>query len=180
MNTIGNYAPDFEIPGIDKEVYHLGSYLKKYKAIAVVFIGNHSSSVDRYIERLKQIQADFGDRNFQVIAIDSNHRTEPIAESMAIMEQYARDRELNFPYLRDSNQDVAKSFEVKLIPTVYLIDSDAVIRYQGRIDGDSESTEETGGDYYLRDSISAVLSDARVAKDYIEPVGDEIQWRPKS
>lgn len=176
MNTIGNYAPDFEIPGIDKEVYHLGSYRKKYKAIAVVFMGNHSSNVDRYIERLKQIQTDFGSQGFTLMGIDSNHRAEPIADSMEIMKKYAQDKELNFPYLRDPTQDVAKSFKAKLIPTVYLLDSDAVIRYQGRIDDCAESVEQVKN-HYLRDSITAVLSDQKVAKDYVEPVGSEIKWR---
>ena len=178
MNTIGNYAPDFEIPGINQEVYHLGSYLKKYKAIAVIFIGNYSSNVDRHIEPLKQIQTDFADRGFTIVAIDSNHRTEPIADSMEIMKQYAADKGLNFPYLRDSNQDVAKSFKVKVIPTVYLLDSDAVIRYQGRIDDSTESSEQASQNY-LRNSINAVLENSQVAKDYVEPVGDEIKWRPQ-
>ena len=178
MNTIGNYAPDFEIPGIDKEVYHLGSYLKKYKAIAVVFMGNTSSGVDRYIESLKQIQTDFAAQDFTIIGIDSNHRAEPIAESMAMMQKYAQNNKINFPYLRDPTQDVAKSFKAKVIPTVYLLDSNAVICYQGRIDDSTESTEEASKNY-LRDSISAVLSDSKVSKDYIEPVGDAIKWRPK-
>ena len=176
MNTIGNYAPDFEIPGIDKEVYHLGSYRKKYKAIAVIFMGNVSSHVDLYIERLKQIQLDLGDRNFTIMGIDSKHRSEPIAESMEMMQKYARDNQLNFPYLRDPTQDVAKGFKAKVIPTVYLLDSDAVIRYQGRIDDCAESIEKVTK-HYLRDSITAVLDDKQVAKDYVEPVGDEIKWR---
>ena len=177
MNTIGNYAPDFEIPGIDKEVYRLGSYLKQYKAIAVVFIGNYSSNVDRYIRCLKQIQADFADRGFTIIAIDSNHRDEPIAESMEIMKQYAEEKELNFSYLRDSTQDVAKSFKAKVIPSVYLLDSNAVIRYQGRIDDSTESNQKAQN-HYLRDSITAVLGDQKVAQDYVEPTGDDIRWRP--
>ena len=178
MNTIGNYAPDFEIPGIDKEVYHLGSYRQKYKAIAVVFMGNISSAVDQYVERLKQIQIDFGDRDFTIMGIDSNHRSEPIAESIEMMQKYAHDNELNFPYLRDPTQDVAKSFKAKVIPTVYLLDSDAVIRYQGRIDDCSESIDKVE-QHYLRDSIAAMLEGRQVACDYVEPVGEEIKWRAK-
>lgn len=177
MNTIGNYAPDFEIPGIDKKVYHLGSYLKNYKAIAVVFIGNISSDVDRYIERLKQIQTDFAAQGFTIIAIDSNHRDEPIAESMATMYKYAQDNELNFPYLRDPTQDVAKSFKAKVIPTVYLLDSNSVIRYQGRIDDCTESVAKVNNNY-LRNSISDVLADLTISQDYVEPLGEEIKWRP--
>lgn len=178
MNTIGNYAPDFEIPSIDKEVCHLGSYRQKYKAIAVVFMDNISSDVEPYIERLKQIQTDFSSGGFTVMAIDSGHRNEPIAKSMETMKEYARKRNLNFPYLRDTTQDVAKSFKVKVIPTVYLLDSDGVIRYQGRIDDNAESENQVS-QHYLRDSIAAVLSDRPVAKDYIESVGTKIQWRPK-
>ena len=178
MNTIGNYAPDFEIPGIDKEVYHLGSYRKKHKAIAVVFMGNSSPIVDSYVERLKQIQTDFGSQGFLLMGIDSNHRNESIANSMETMKKYALDKNLNFPYLRDPTQDIAKSFKTKVIPTVYLLDSDAVIRYQGTIDDCAESAEGVNN-HYLRDSITAVLNDGEVARDYIEPVGDEIKWRPK-
>lgn len=174
MNTIGNYAPDFEIPGIDKEVHHLGSYRRQFKAIAVVFM-DRSEVTDRYIERLKQIQTDFVEQKFTIIGIDSNHYSESNAESIKAMEQYARDKAINFPYLRDSNQDVAKGFRAKVAPTVYLLDSDGVIRYQGRID-DAESEAEVK-DRYLRDSIAATLRGDTIERDYIAPVGTEIDWR---
>lgn len=175
MNTIGNYAPDFEIPGIDKKVYHLGSYRRKFKAIAVVFMGN-VSEVEQYLERLKKIQADFGGQQFTIMGIDSNYPSEPIAKIMETMEKFAQEKELNFPYLRDSNQDVAKSFRAKVIPTVYLLDSDGVIRYQGRIDDSAESPEHVNHNY-LRDSVAAILSGATITKDYIEPMGTDIEWR---
>ncbi len=175
MNTIGNYAPDFEIPGIDKEVYHLGSYRRKFKAIAVVFMGN-VLEVEQYLERLKKIQADFEGQKFTIMGIDSNYRSEPIAEIKKTIQQFAQEKELNFPYLRDSNQDVAKSFGAKVIPTVYLLDSDGVIRYQGRIDDSAESLEQVNHNY-LRDSVAAILSGATITKDYIEPIGTEIKWR---
>lgn len=178
MNTIGRYAPDFEIPGIDKEVYHLGSYRQKFKAIAVVFMGNLSADVDCYLERIKQLQTDFGGQGFTVIGIDSNHRQETISESLEMMKQYAQDNAINFPYLRDSTQDVAKAFKAQVIPTVYLLDSDAVIRYQGQIDDCPESVEQVSH-HYLRNNISAVLADQAIAKDYTEPVGTAIKWRPQ-
>ncbi|MGL6339306.1 MAG: redoxin domain-containing protein [Waterburya sp.] len=178
MNTIGNYAPDFEIPGIDKEVYHLGSCRQKFKAIAVVFISNDSEDVDQYTERLKQIQTDFGNQNFTIMAIDSNYRPESIADSMKAMQDYAQEKSLNFPYLRDPTQDVAKAFKVKVIPTVYLLDTDGVIRYQGRIDDCAESVEQVNK-HYLRDSITALLAEDKITQDFIESVGTEIEWRPQ-
>lgn len=177
MNTIGNYAPDFEIPGIDQEVYHLSSYRRKFKAIAVVFMSN-DPVVNQYIERLKQIQTDFGGQKFTIMGIDSEYRSEPIAQIMEAMRQYAQAKKLNFPYLRDSTQDVARSFKAKVLPTVYLLNSDAVICYQGRIDDCAESIEQVNH-HYLRDSIWAMLSGQKIAQDYVTPVGTDIQWRPQ-
>ena len=177
MNTIGNYAPDFEIPGIDKEVYHLGSYRRKFKAIAVVFIDD-TPEANLYLDRLKQIQTDFGGQKFTVMGINSSYSSEPIAESMAGMKQYAQANELNFPYLRDSTQDVAKGFKTKVVPTVFLLDSDGVIRYQGRIDDCAESIEGVGN-HYLRDSVAAILDGSTVERDYVAPIGTEIVWRPQ-
>jgi peroxiredoxin len=175
-NTIGNYAPDFEIPGIDKEVYHLGSYRREFKAIAVIFMSNNIPDVDSYIERLNQIQAEFIDQGFTIIGIDSNHRQESIAESFELMKNYAQAKNITFPYLRDPTQDVAKSFKVQLMPTVFLLDSDAVIRYEGRIDDCAESADQVTN-HYLRNSIAALLSGKAIAEDYIKPVGSPIEWR---
>jgi peroxiredoxin len=177
MNTIGNYAPDFEIPGIDQKVYHLGSYRREFKAIAVVFMGN-TTEVNLYIERLKQIQTDFGEQKFTLIGIDSNYTAEPIAESIKLMQQYAQAKQLNFPYLRDSNQDVAKAFKVQVVPTVYLLDNEAVIRYQGKIDDGAPSIAQVNH-HYLRDNVAAMLAERRIEVNYIEPVGSEINWQPQ-
>ena len=175
MNTIGNYAPDFEIPGIDREVYHLGSYRRKFDAIAVVFMTNNTAT-NQYLERLKQIQADFEEQKFTIIGIDSNYSAEPIAESMEAMQQYASANQLNFPYLKDSTQDVAKAFKAKVTPTAYLLDSDAVIRYQGRIDDCAESVEQVK-QHYLRDNIATILTGGKISRDYITSVGSDIIWR---
>lgn len=175
MNTIGNYAPDFEIPGIDKEVYHLGSYRKKFKAIAVIFMGN-VPEVEQYIERLKKIQTEFESQSFTIMGIDSNYDSKPIAKSVEAMQKFAESKELNFPYLRDSTQDVAKSFKAKVLPTAYLLDSEGVIRYQGKIDDGSGSSEQVNH-HYLRDGVATFLSGGTIAKDYIDPIGIDIKWR---
>ena len=176
MNTIGNYAPDFEIPGIDKEVYHLGSYRRKFEAIAVVFMSN-TLETNQYLQRLKQIQTDFAERKFTIVGIDSNYSSEPIADSIEAMEKYAQTQALNFPYLRDSNQDVAKGFKAKVAPTVYLLNSDGVICYQGMIDDCAESAASVK-QHYLRDSVAAMLDGKTITRDYTAPVGAEIIWRP--
>ena len=53
-----------------------------------------------------------------------------------------------------------------------------MIRYQGQIDDNAESPEQVQN-HYLRDSIVKVLSNTDISKDYVAPVGPEIQWRPQ-
>ena len=177
-NVIGDYAPDFEIPGIDKQVYHLGSYRQQFKAIAVVFMNHDSPEVQQYLNRLNQIQAEFAPQGFTFVGIDSNYREEMIADSFEAMRKFAKDNKLSFPYLRDPTQDVAKSFQAKVMPTVFLLDDQAIIRYGGKIDDAPESAEAVTNNY-LRDNIKKLLSGEAIATNYIEPVGTPIQWRPK-
>ncbi len=183
-SIIGGYAPDFEIPGIDGKVYHLGSYRQKFKAIAVVFMDNKSPEVDKYIDRLNQIQTEFLPQGFTLIGIDSNYRATPdgldeaIVDSFVAMKQFADENKISFPYLRDTTQDVAKSFKVTVMPTVFLLDDKAVIRYAGKID-DAPDSAEAVTNSYLRDSIINLLSGDAIAIDYVQPFGSPIQWRAK-
>jgi peroxiredoxin len=168
-NPVGDYAPDFELPGIDKKVYHLGRYLTEFKAIAVVFIDNDRPETDLYLDRLKAIQAEFVPQGVTLIGISSNDDRDSLANSVEKMQYFAQKHELTFPYLRDPTQDVAKSFKVEVMPTVFLLDNTTVIRYAGKID-------EPGRDY-LRNSILSLLKGNAIEPSYTEPIGTPLQWR---
>lgn len=175
-SSVGDYAPDFEIPGIDQQVHHLGRYLSNFKAIGVVFIGNNFPNVKEYIEKLKQIQTEFESQGFTLIAINSNDSGGTIEESFEAMQKFAKEQQLNFPYLRDPTQDVAKSFGAQVIPEAFLLDSQAVIRYVGKIDEGSESTDGTTNTYF-RNSIDALLASTEISPNSTQPMGESIRWR---
>jgi peroxiredoxin len=174
-NPVGGYAPDFELPSIDKKVYHLGRYLAEFKTIAVVFIDNDSPEVARYLDRLKAIQAEFEPQGFTLIGINSNDDRDSLANSVEKMQNFAREQDLNFPYLRDPTQDVAKSFKVKVMPTVFLLDNQTIIRYAGKIDDRDRDNNYTQD--YLSNSIKSILAGKAIEPNYIPPVGSPIQWR---
>jgi peroxiredoxin len=154
---VGSYAPDFELPGIDGEVYHLGRYREQFKAIAVIFLKNQTPQIVKYIDRLKQIQAQFSEQKFTIVAINSNDPDNNPKESFADMKAFATNYQLNFPYLRDTTQDVAKSFGSKFLPEVFLLDRNAVIYCTGQLDARVDSPEvfQNG---YLQDNIVNLLA----------------------
>ena len=98
MSTpIGSYAPDFELPGTDHSVHHLTRYLEKFRAVGVVIMSNHCPYVRLYLDRLKQIQADFQAQGFTLVAINGNDDQSHPEEGFESMRTFAAEQRLNFP-----------------------------------------------------------------------------------
>jgi peroxiredoxin len=177
LNTPSNtYAPDFELPGIDDKVYHLGRYLENYQTVAVVFIGNNCPHVNCYLDRLKQIQHKFESLGFSLIAINSNDNGGTLEDSFESMKSFAAKNELNFPYLRDPTQDVAKSFKATVTPEVFLLNKQAIVMYKGKID-DGHDSADTVQNAYLESNIEALLNKTAISPSFTEATGSPIKWR---
>ncbi|MFB2922813.1 thioredoxin family protein [Aerosakkonema funiforme] len=173
---IGSYAPDFELPGIDGEVHHLARYLQKYRAIGAIFMCNRCPYVDLYLNRLKQIQTDFQDRGFTLIGINANDAIASPEDNFENMKSFAATHQLNFPYLRDPTQDVARSFGTQITPEVFLLDGNSVVRYSGSIDDNPEAVELVQVSY-LRNAIDQLLCGETVSPTHTQAVGCSLKWQ---
>nr|WP_044169923.1 thioredoxin family protein [Oscillatoria sp. PCC 10802] len=172
----GSYAPDFELPGIDDKVHHLARYLENFQAVGVVFMCNHCPYVGLYLDRLKQIQADFQERGVTLIGINPNDAELYPDDSFENMKTFAAKNEINFPYIRDVTQDVAHCFGAQRTPEVFLLDKTGVVRYHGQID-DSANDPEAVGVPYLRNAIEQLLSGEQVTLSSTEAFGCSVKWR---
>lgn len=175
-SSVGRYAPDFELPGIDEQVHHLSRYLETWRVIGVIFLSNRCPYVSSYLESLKQIQSQFQSQGLTLVGINANDAQQIPEESFDNMKQFAQEQQLNFPYLWDSTQDVAQSFGAQKTPEVFLIDSEGIIRYRGQIDNNPHERENVS-EFYLQNAITAVLSSQEVHPKSTEPIGCPIQWR---
>ncbi|MBD2058900.1 thioredoxin family protein [Oculatella sp. FACHB-28] len=173
---IGSYAPDFELPGIDGMVHHLARYLEKAPAVGVIFMCNHCPYVQLYLSRLKQIQTDFQSQGFTLIGINANDDKRYPDDSFENMKQFAAAQQLNFPYLRDITQDVAKTFGAEKTPEAFLIDRSGILRYSGLID-DSPQDPDAVRVSYLRDAIAQLLAHGSVTVPSTNSVGCSVKWR---
>lgn len=174
--AINSYAPDFELPGIDGEVHHLARYLERYRAVAVIFLSNQCSNVLLYLERLKQLQQEYTDQGVTLVGINPNDAIRSPEDSFEKMKEFAQDNHLNFPYIRDVTQDVANCFKAKVIPEVFLLDQQGIIRYRGQID-DNPHSPESVNQPYLKQAIAQLLEGEEVEPSSTEAVGDLIVWR---
>lgn len=175
-NLIGKHAPDFELPGVDDQVHHLGRYLEIYQIVGVIFMSNCCSYVDLYLKRLKQIHADFHNQSFTLIGINANDASQSPMDSLENMKAFAAENELNFPYIRDYTQDVAHSFGVQVTPEAFLLDHSGIIRYCGGID-DYPQAAESVEESYLRNAIAQLLANQPVQLPQASSIGCSIKWR---
>jgi peroxiredoxin len=173
---INGYAPDFELPGVDEEVHHLSRYLEKFRAIAVIFLCNQSPCVQLYLNRLKQLQADFQERDVTLIGINANDVNQHPDENFENMKIFAANNQLNFPYIRDMAQDVAESFGASHTPEVFLLDQDGRLRYKGLIDDNADNPEAVQFSY-LRSAIDQLLNDQPIEPSSTDAIGCTLKWR---
>ncbi|MFP4007413.1 MAG: thioredoxin family protein [Spirulinaceae cyanobacterium] len=174
--SVGDRAPDFELPGVDSEVHHLTPYCQKYQAVATIFLSNSCPVVQGYLERLKHLQKEFQSQGVIFIGINANDTDKAPQDSFESMKTFAAEHDLNFPYLRDPSQDVAQSFGATITPEVFLLDREGFIRYHGAIDDNPKSPEKVE-QFYLRDAIAAVLENRPVTPQLTEAIGCALQWR---
>ncbi|MDJ0616540.1 MAG: thioredoxin family protein [Calothrix sp. MO_192.B10] len=174
--SIGSYAPDFELPGIDRRVHHLSRYLNKYQAIAVIFMGNKCPYVKGYLDRLKHLQTEFAALGFTLIGVNGSNVLGRPMESFENMRIFAFKHRLNFPYLWDSTQDVTCSFGAKTTPIAFLVDQNGVVRYKGLID-DSPKDCKSVRINYLRNAVVSLLAGKEIVSKETKPMGTPLIWR---
>ncbi|MBD2103250.1 thioredoxin family protein [Leptolyngbya sp. FACHB-261] len=174
--SLGSYAPDFELPGVDGQVHHLRRYLEQTRAVVVVFICNHCPFVRASLERIKRLQADYQDQGVVVVGINPNDAEAFPEDSFDKMKVFAQEQGLTLPYLRDVTQDVARSFSAQKTPEAFVIDSEGILRYHGRLLNDLQDTDPTVT-LQLRQALDQVLAGAAVTASVEEAVGCSIKWR---
>lgn len=177
MDTpIGKYAPDFELPGIDDQVHHLRRYLEKFRAVGVISMCNCCPYVGLYIDKLKKIQTELGKEGFILIGVNGNIAQNDPNESFENMKAFAKNNQLNFPYLWDSTQDVTRSFGATKTPMAFLIDKDGIVRYKGQVDSNAQqqATEETA---YLKNAVTSLFKGEEIPVTETEALGSSLVWR---
>ena len=167
-------APQFDLDGVDGRRYSLDDYADA-DVLVLIQSCNHCPYVQAWEDRMAELQREFGDRGFRLVAISSNDAENYPEDSFEKMQERAAARGFNFDYLYDPSQGVARSLEAERTPEVFLFDRDRRLRYHGAID-DSRS-EHAVTQHYLRDALDAVLAGGEPPVAETMPVGCTVKWR---
>jgi peroxiredoxin len=172
---IGDKAIAFNLPGVDGANHPLEEYSTK-AAVAVIFSCNHCPYVQAWEGRMVQIQADYASKDVQLVAINANDASKYPEDSFPKMKERARQKNFNFPYLRDESQQVARAYGAQRTPEVFLFDKASTLRYHGAIDDNYDDPTQVKSKY-LRDALDAVLSGTTPSIPETKPIGCSIKWK---
>jgi peroxiredoxin len=173
--ALATEAPTFDLPGIDGRQHSLDDYADT-PALAVVWSCNHCPYVQAWEGRMMELQREFGDRGFGLVAISSNDADAYPEDSFEAMQARAAKQGFNFDYLYDEDQSVLNAYGAERTPEVFLFDSDRRLVYHGAIDDSREEDEVS--ERYLRDAVEAVLAGESPAVDETTAVGCTVKRKP--
>lgn len=170
----GSQAPDFLLKGVDNKNYSLKDI--KSRTLLVVFICNHCPYVKARINDLISLQSKFDNSDLQIIGINSNDSSYE-GEGFDNMVKFAQEYSLNFPYLLDETQSVAKDYGAVCTPDPFLFDECKKLAFHGKINDALEPTSNATISI-MENNIQKVLDGKKssIEKDFDPSIGCSIKW----
>ncbi len=169
----GSVAPDFLLKGVDNKMYSLKDF--NSKSILVVFICNHCPYVKARINDIVNLQSKFDGANLQIIGINSND-PDYEGEGLDNMIKFSKEYSLNFPYVIDDTQSVAKEYGAVCTPDPFLFDVNKKLVFHGKIN-DALEPAMTPSNNTMEENINRLLSGLAIEKEFDPSIGCSIKWK---
>jgi len=178
----GDAAPDFNIKGVDDQMYSLDEFIDKEglpaeasakEGYLIIFMCNHCPYVKAKIDALNELQEKFGDR-IAIIGINSNDPEYP-GEGMENMKQFVQEKKIQFAYLLDDTQEVAKAYGAVCTPDPFLFDKERKLVFHGRIN-DAMQPEDTATEPTMELNINKMLNGETIEPPFPLSMGCSIKW----
>ncbi|WP_417942089.1 thioredoxin family protein [Flavobacterium sp. RS13.1] len=177
MIPLGTIAPNFNLKDTNSNNEYSFEDLKGSKGTLVIFMCNHCPFVLHVINEIVMIANDYRVQGIGIIAISSNDIEKYPQDSPEMMTKFAFDNKIDFPYLFDETQDVAKAYDAACTPDFYLFDNQKRLFYRGQLDASrpGNGIPLSGND--LRSAIDALIYNRSLNKTQKPSIGCNIKWK---
>jgi peroxiredoxin len=167
--AIGAAAPEFQLTTVDGKPFSLSSAAKSHKAVVLIFISTQCPYSNAYNDRMRAMASAYASKGVLFAGINSNK-----TEDAAAVLSHAKEHGHTFPIMKDPQNKVADFYDARHTPTVYVVDSQGKVRYEGRIDENYENPAGvTSPD--LRNALDSLLAGKPVAKTVTKAFGCSIK-----
>ena len=170
---IAKELPAFRLAGVDGRIYEDTDF--EQVVVVLVQACNHCPYVQAWEDRLRKISRSHEKKDVAVVALCSNDPLVSPEDTFELMVQRANQLGLEYIYLYDSDQSLARSLGATRTPEVFLFDRERSLKYHGAIDDNRDEAEVAS--HYLEDALNAVLAGRSPKIDDTSPVGCTVKWR---
>lgn len=179
MVPLGTVAPEFYLKNTNSTaaIYLSFADLKGEKGTLVMFICNHCPFVHHVIDEIVRIANDYRVQGIGVVAISSNDINKFPQDTPELMTEFAFENNLEFPYLYDETQEVAKAYNAACTPDFFLFDNQDKLVYRGQLDDSrpGNGIPLSGND--LRGAIDGIIYNRVINPDQKPSLGCNIKWK---
>ncbi len=177
MLPLGTKAPDFLLPATNFNTNFNFAECKGQKGTLVMFICNHCPFVVHLIDEIVMIANDYRVQGIGIVAISSNDIINYPQDAPDKMADFALENKIEFPYLYDETQEVAKAYDAACTPDFYLFDSQDKLVYRGQIDDSRPGNEIPVSGSDLRNAIDSIIYNRHLNEIQKPSIGCNIKWR---
>ncbi|OGD95188.1 hypothetical protein A3F02_03345 [Candidatus Curtissbacteria bacterium RIFCSPHIGHO2_12_FULL_38_9b] len=173
--TQGTAAPNFDLPATDGQNYTLASFADA-KALVVAFTCNHCPYAKAAWPLLISLANYFKPKNIAFVGINPNDETHYPEDSFEQMKKMVPKWHINFPYLRDESQKIAKAYGAVCTPDIFVYDQNRNLYYHGRINDNWQEPNKVTKEE-LKNALTYLLAGNPPPKDQNPSIGCSIKWK---
>lgn len=177
MLPLGTKAPNFNLPATNFNDFFSYETVKGEKGTLVIFICNHCPFVLHAIDEIVMIANDYRVQGIGIVAISSNDVVKYPQDTPDKMADFALENKIDFPYLYDETQEVAKAYDAACTPDFYLFDTQDKLVYRGQLDDSrpGNGIPISGSD--LRNAIDSIIYNRKMNLNQKPSIGCNIKWK---
>jgi len=180
MLELGTPAPEFELIDVVSGKKKGLQDVKGPKGTLVVFICNHCPYVIHIQEKWVELVHQYDEVGISTVAISSNDVENYPADRPEKMKERAEELGMDFPYLYDETQEVAKAYKAECTPDFFLFDENMQLVYRGQFDGSRPGNDVPVTGEALKNALDKLLEGRSIPEDQQRPsAGCGIKWKPQ-
>jgi len=172
---LGTTMPDFELKDPHGKAYKSKDLFGE-RGLLIVFTCNHCPYAIAVWPRVIRLAKYAKGMKLGVVAINPNINPDYPDDAPPKMIEKIKELGIDFPYLVDETQDVARQFKAQCTPDIYLFDKNLKLAYHGRID-DNWQDESKVTKEELKEAMNNMTTGQPIAQPQRPSMGCSIKWR---
>ncbi|HLF17890.1 MAG TPA: thioredoxin family protein [Candidatus Omnitrophota bacterium] len=175
---LGSKMPGFELKDPSGKIYKSKDLYDKEKGrgLLIGFLCNHCPYAQAVWPRFIRLTNYAKGMRINAVAINPNIHPDYPEDSPAEMKKKIKEWGVDFPYLVDETQEVAKAFKAQCTPDIYLFNNKEELIYHGRID-DNWQDESKVTREELKEALNNHAAGLPVSKQQRPAMGCSIKWK---